>query len=230
MLRLLHGSWGYFTVCILAGLVFTGCELVIPQIIRISVDSLIGTEPIRVPAVQQIASLFGGVEHLRAALWIPAALMAGMGLLSALFRYLTNLYSAKAGETLVKTSRDLLYHHIQHLPWAWHMKNPTGDIIQRCTSDVERIKQFFQEQFVQVFRMLAMILLSLTCMALMNWRLAIVPGVMFPIIVTYSILFHNRIRDRFTACDESEGVLSTIAQENLTGVRRSEERRVGKEC
>ena len=219
LLRLLHGSWGYFTVCILAGLVFTGCELVIPQIIRISVDSLIGTEPIRVPAVQRIASLFGGVEHLRAALWIPAALMAGMGLLSALFRYLTNLYSAKAGETLVKTSRDLLYHHIQHLPWAWHMKNPTGDIIQRCTSDVERIKQFFQEQFVQVFRMLAMILLSLTCMALMNWRLAIVPGVMFPIIVTYSILFHNRIRDRFTACDESEGVLSTIAQENLTGVR-----------
>ena len=219
LLRLLHGSWGYFTVCILAGLVFTGCELVIPQIIRISVDSLIGTEPIRVPAVQRIASLFGGVEHLRAALWIPAALMAGLGLRSALFRYLTNLYSAQAGETLVKTSRDLLYHHIQHLPWAWHMKNPTGDIIQRCTSDVERIKQFFQEQFVAVFRMVVMIVLSLVCMAMMNWKLTMIPAVLFPIIILYSVLFHNRIRDRFTACDESEGVLSTIAQENLTGVR-----------
>ena len=161
----------------------------------------------------------GGVDYLRQNLWIPAAMMAGFGLLSALMRYCVNLYSAKAGETLVKTSRDLLYHHIQHLPWKWHMENPTGDIIQRCTSDVERIKTFFEEQFVSVFRMLAMIVFALVCMALMNWKLALVPAVLFPVIIIYSLLFHNSIRERFTACDESEGVLSTIAQENLTGVR-----------
>ena len=56
-------------------------------------------------------------------------------------------------------------------------------------------------------------------MALMNWKLALVPAVLFPVIIIYSLLFHNSIRERFTACDESEGVLSTIAQENLTGVR-----------
>lgn len=145
--------------------------------------------------------------------------MAGLGLLSAMMRYCVNIYSSKAGETLVKTSRDLLYHHIQHLPWKWHMQNPTGDIIQRCTSDVERIKTFFEEQFVSVFRAVAMIVFALVCMALMNWKLALVPAVMFPIIIVYSLLFHNSIRERYTACDESEGVLSTIAQENLTGVR-----------
>ena len=145
--------------------------------------------------------------------------MAGLGLLSAIMRYCVNIYSSKAGETLVKTSRDLLYHHIQHLPWKWHMQNPTGDIIQRCTSDVERIKTFFEEQFVSVFRAVAMIVFALVCMALMNWKLALVPAVMFPIIIVYSLLFHNSIRERYTACDESEGVLSTIAQENLTGVR-----------
>lgn len=219
LLRLLHGSWSYFLVCIVSGLVFTGCELLIPQIIRVSVDSFIGNAAVHVRAAERVVAALGGTEHIRGALWIPAAVLVGVGLLSAMFRFLTNLYSARAGETLVKTSRDLLYGHIQHLPWAWHSKNPTGDIIQRCTSDVERIKQFFQEQFVAVFRMIAMIVLSLTCMALMNWKLALVPGLMFPIIVGYSVLFHNRIRDRFTACDESEGVLSTIAQENLTGVR-----------
>lgn len=145
--------------------------------------------------------------------------MAGLGLLSAVMRYCVNIYSSKAGETLVKTSRDLLYHHIQHLPWKWHMQNPTGDIIQRCTSDVERIKTFFEEQFVSVFRAVAMIVFALVCMALMNWKLALVPAIMFPIIIVYSLLFHNSIRERYTACDESEGVLSTIAQENLTGVR-----------
>ena len=75
-----------------------------------------------------------------------------IGLLSALFRYLSTLFNGKAGETLVKTARDSLYHRIEQLPWRWHAENPTGDIIQRCTSDVERIKEFFQEQFVAVFR------------------------------------------------------------------------------
>ena len=219
LLRLLHGSGRYFTACILCGLVFTGCELVIPQIIRVSVDSFIGDQPIRVAAVAAVTRLLGGLEHIRQNMWIPAAVMAGFGLLSALFRYGTHVYSAIAGETLVKTSRDLLYHHIQHLPWKWHMANPTGDIIQRCTSDVERIKTFFQEQFVSVFRIIALIVLSLVCMVLMNWKLALVPMLMFPIIVIYSVGFHNSIRVHFTNCDEAEGVLSTIAQENLTGVR-----------
>jgi ABC-type multidrug transport system fused ATPase/permease subunit len=112
-----------------------------------------------------------------------------------------------------------LYSHIQRLPWKWHAENPTGDIIQRCTSDVERIKSFFQEQFVSVFRVGILILLSVLCMASMNFRLSLVVIVSVPVIVTYSVLFHNRIRDRFTACDENEGILSTIVQEHLTGVR-----------
>lgn len=218
--RLLRGSIRYFILCILAGLLFTGCELVVPQILRVTVDSLIGGKPLQLPAfIKGWIDAAGGVGYFRERLWLVAAIMAGFGLFSALFRYSTNLFSALAGETLVKTSRDLLFDHIQRLPWRWHMENPTGDIIQRCTSDVERIKSFFQEQFVAVFRLSVMVVLAILCMVLMNWKLSLVALIMFPIILTYSILFHNRIRDRFTICDESEGVLSTIAQENLTGVR-----------
>ena len=218
--RLLQRSRAYFAVCILCGVLFTCCELVIPQILRVSIDSVIGDRPPALPGwlLRPIERL-GGIAWLRAGMWRIALLMLLFGALSACFRYLMNLYSAKAGETLVETSHNLLYHHIQHLPWSWLSKNPTGDIIQRCTSDVERLKTFFQEQFISVFRIVVLILLSLTCMVLMNWKLSLIALILFPIIVSYSLLFHNRIRDRFTDCDESEGVLSTIAQENLTGVR-----------
>ena len=218
--RLLYGSRRYFLACIVCGLLFTACELVVPQLLRLTVDSVIGSEPPGLTGLWlRLLTAVGGVEALRAKTWLIAAVMLALGLLSAAFRYALNLYSALAGETLVKRSRDLLYHHIAHLPWSWHMKNPTGDIVQRCTSDVERIKTFFQEQFVAVFRIVILIVLSLWCMVRMNWKLSLVALIMFPIIVLYSVLFHNRIRDRFTDCDESEGVLSTIAQENLTGVR-----------
>lgn len=218
--RLLKGSKKYFLACIAAGLLFTCCDLLIPQIIRVTVDSVIGSEPLDVPKLVEgwIVSL-GGLELVRERIWICALLIVVLGLLSAGLRYALIRSNALAGETLVKTSRDVLYGHIQHLPWSWHMKNPTGDIIQRCTSDVERIKVFFQEQFVPVFRITLLIIMSLVLMIDMNFKLSLVAIIMFPIIILYSFLFHRRISERFTECDENEGVLSTIAQENLTGVR-----------
>ena len=61
--------------------------------------------------------------------------------------------------------------------------------------------------------------LALVCMLTMNAKLSLVALVMLPIVIAYSLHFYNRIRDEFTECDENEGILSTIAQENLTGVR-----------
>ncbi|MBR6207473.1 MAG: ABC transporter ATP-binding protein [Oscillospiraceae bacterium] len=213
---LLRGSLRYFIVCILAGVLLTVCEMLIPQVIRVTVDSVIGTAPADLPGwlTRRL-----DLAWLRGNMWAIAAFLAAVGALSAVFRYLSLLLNAKAGETLVKNARDRLFQHIQRLPWRWHAENPTGDIIQRCTSDVERIKSFFQEQFVAVFRIVVLIVLALGCMTAMNARLSVVAWVIAPIIVLYSVLFHNRIRDKFTACDENEGVLSTIAQENLTGVR-----------
>ena len=217
---LLRGSVRFFILCILAGVLLTACEMVIPQVIRVTVDSVIGDAPIDLPErVLGWIDRLGGQARLRQNAWALAAALVSAGVLAAVFRYVANIFNARAGETLVKTARDRLYHHIQRLPWQWHSENPTGDIIQRCTSDVERIKNFFQEQFVSVFQIVVRIVLALTLMTLMNARLSVVAWVIAPIIVLYSVLFHNKIRTRFTDCDENEGVLSTIAQENLTGVR-----------
>ena len=217
---LLKGSGRYFAACILLGVLLTLCEMIAPQVIRVTIDSVIDSEPMDLPAwaLRWVESL-GGAEYLRANMWVIALFLAVTGLCSAAFRYGANIYNAKAGETLVKTARDKLFHHIETLPWKWHAEHPTGDIIQRCTSDVERIKTFFQEQFVSVFQIVVRIVIALTVMTVMNAKLSIVAWVIAPIIVLYSVLFHNKIRTRFTECDEDEGVLSTIAQENLTGVR-----------
>ena len=217
---LLKDSGKYFILCILAGTLLTVFELVIPQIIRVTVDSVIGSAPVDLPpwAAGAVDAL-GGPAYLRAHMWVVALVMGAIGLLSAVFRYLSSLFNGQAGETLVKTARDSLYHRIQQLPWRWHAENPTGDIIQRCTSDVERVKNFFQEQFVIIFRLAVMIVLALIFMIRMNFPLSLVALIMLPIVVSYSVHYHNRVRRGFTDCDENEGVLSTIAQENLTGVR-----------
>lgn len=216
----LRGSKKFLIFSVAATFVVNLFEMITPQVIRFTVDNVIGSEqPDLQPFVLSLVEKVGDVEFLRTHLWAIGLLIAGLAVGSALFRYLYMLFNSKGTERFVRTMRNSLFSHIQRLPFSWHMKNQTGDIIQRCTSDVDMIKTFVSEQLTAVFRIVLMIILSLSFMFSMNRKLALVVFAFIPVIVGYSFFFHSRIRESFIKCDENEGVLSTIAQENLTGVR-----------
>lgn len=216
----LRGNLHYFIISIFSALAVTGLDMITPQLIRSTVDSVIGTEELELPsAVLRIVDKIGGVAYLRQNIWVIGIVIVVVAAFIAVFRYLFNMFNTMGAEALVRTMRNRLFSHIQRLPFSWHMKNQTGDIIQRCTSDVEMIKNFISEQLTSVFRIVILIALSVTFMFSMNWKLASAAVVFIPVVFCYSFYFHSHIRDRFTECDENEGVLSTIAQENLTGVR-----------
>lgn len=218
--QFLQGNLHYFIISIVASLFMTGLDMISPQLIRLTVDSIIGTEALDLPSFMMHAmEQLGGVSYLRHNLWIIGLIIVVVALFTALFRYWTTLYNAKGAQSLIRTMRNTLFSHIQKLPFSWHMKNQTGDIIQRCTSDVEMIRGFISDQLTRVFRIVILIVMSLTSMFLMNWKFAMVPLIFVPLILGYSIFFHTSVRENFMKSDESEGVLSTIAQENLTGVR-----------
>jgi ATP-binding cassette subfamily B protein len=99
------------------------------------------------------------------------------------------------------------------------MKNRTGDIIQRCTSDIDTTKNFLSEQLTSIFRISLLLILSITFMVSMHPALTLIALIPTPIIILYSFQFHKKVHDGFEACDENEGKLSAMAQENLTGVR-----------
>ena len=68
--------------------------------------------------------------------------LVAVALVKVAAQYGYEVSKTKAAETLVKTMRDGLFSHIERLPYAWHMQNRTGDIIQRCTSDIDTLKNF----------------------------------------------------------------------------------------
>ena len=216
----LEGSRGFFVISIIATLMVNVFEMISPQVIRSTVDSVIGDAPLDLPAwAVKLVEAVGGVEYLREHLWVIGIVIGLLALGGAVSRYIYMYFNSKGAERFVKTMRNRLFGHIQRLPFSWHMKNQTGDIIQRCTSDVDMIKNFVSEQLTSVFRIVLMIVLSLGFMFSMNVKLTLVAFVFIPIIVAYSWGFHAKIHERFMQCDENEGVLSTIAQENLTGIR-----------
>ncbi len=220
ILRYLRGNWGFFIAAIALAYMNTICNAVMPQIIRVTVDSVLDAKEAELPAV--VLRLLP-MEELRAdplrALWIAAAGVALAAAVRGVCIYGMRINLAKGSEGFVKKIRDDLYSHILRLSFDWHTAHATGDIIQRCTSDVEVIRTFVCNQLMEVLRTVFLIALYTGIMLAMNWRLALVPLAFIPITGLASGVFYGKISTRFKVADKAEGEMTTCAQENLTGVR-----------
>ena len=218
--QFLKGSKRYFFITVLAAGVTALADMLQPQIIRAAVDCALGGKEGDFPAfVMDAVNSIGGFRYLGQHLWIMAIAILAVAVVQVVSQYTFRVYNTKASETLVKSMRDQLFSHIQRLPFSWHMKNRTGDIIQRCTSDIETTKNFLSEQLTSVFRIAILLILSISFMVSMHASLTLIALIPMPLIIWYSMHFHKQIHDGFMECDENEGKLSAMAQENLTGVR-----------
>ena len=213
--RFLQGSLHLFVISILCSLCVSVLDLVNPRIIGYAVDTVIGNAA-DLPA---FLARIPGIRHVFSGIGAAALAVVVLALLAALFRFLAGTFNAKGAETLVRRMRELLFSHLLRLPLSWYAENQTGDIIQRCTSDVETIKNFVSEQLTQLFRTILLIVLALAFMSGISRGLTLIAFLFIPVIVLYSLFFHSRIGAAFQRADEEEGKLSSIVQENLTGVR-----------
>ncbi len=217
---LTRGSRGFFFLAFVSVIFAVITNYLTPQVIRITVDSVLDDKPFSLPGVllSWIESL-GGREALRQNLLICAAFALLFSLLSGLFNFLSRMGIAKGCEGVLVRLRDRLFGHIQKLPYQWHSSHQTGDIIQRCTSDVDVVRNFLIDQLLEMVRTVFLIITSLTIMFSMNVPLSLIALGFMPVVILYSALFFNKIGHRFQEADETEGELTAIAQENFTGVR-----------
>lgn len=216
----LKGSIGVFVLSMVFASAVSFLDMVLPRIISFTVDSVIADKAPDLPAFVVVRlEAAGGVELLRSRPVLIAAAVLAVALAGAIFRYLFRYFNEVAAERFVKKMRDSLYGKIQRLPYAWHGRNSTGDIIQRCTSDVETIKVFVSEQLTSLVRVIVLIALAVSFMAGINGTMTAAASLFIPIVIGYSLFFYAKIGNAFEKADTEEGRLSAIAQENLTGVR-----------
>ncbi len=218
--RFLKSSVGIFALALVFSMLNTALNAVTPQVIRVAVDSVIGKQAYSLP--QWLISAFS-LEAARSdparLLLASAGVILAVSVLSGICSYFSTMGVSKSSENFVKALRDELFGHIQRLPFAWHSQNQTGEIIQRCTSDVDVIRNFVSNQLLEVFRTVFLIVLSMGIMFSMNVKISLVALAFIPVVVIYSSVFYSKIAKRFRVADEAEGELSSTVQENLTGVR-----------
>ncbi|MEW6028563.1 MAG: ABC transporter ATP-binding protein [Chloroflexota bacterium] len=135
------------------------------------------------------------------------------------FSYISGRLAAYTAEGVTRRLRDYLFDHIQRLSFAYHGKTPTGDLVERVTSDVDALRRFFNEQAIGVGRIVLLFVINFAALLQLNVSLALVSIVVIPFILAVSVWFFKQTTKRYEEYQAQEAVLSTTLQENLTGVR-----------
>ncbi len=150
---------------------------------------------------------------------IVAAGFVVLALLEGTFTFLSGRLAAETAESIALQLRNYIYDHIQRLTFAYHDRTPTGDLIQRATSDVDAVRRFFAEQAIAIGRILLLFLVNWAVIFSLSSRLALLSVVVIPLIVLLSYIFFKRIYQAYEAYQEQEAVVSSTLQENLSGIR-----------
>ena len=159
-------------------------NFITPQVVRFTVDSIIGDEPVNFgPSLMSIIDALGGRAGIRENIWICALAVLILAVVTCICDFVGRITIAKSSEGIIKSLRNSLFEHIQKLPYSYHVKNQTGDLIQRSTSDVEVVRNFISTQLSEMFRTIVLIIISLILMFSMNFRLSLVVLIFVPVIL-----------------------------------------------
>ena len=208
-----------FCLIIITAVCYAVLALLASLVFSFIIDNIIQGLPIDNPFLQFLNHLLGGQEYIRDHLWIIALALIAIYAIHALLMYYRYDGQAVISEGMVKGIREDLYNHIQLMPFANQVRAKTGDLIQRCTSDVETVRRFFAGQCVEIIVIVASALSALLILYSINVSLAIVASISFPLIFVYSYVFFSKIQKQFLASDEMEAVMTSKIQEALSGVR-----------
>lgn len=208
-----------FILSIVASILYSVLALLASLVFSFIIDNLINGLPISNSFLLFFSNVLGGVEYLRNNLWLVAIALIVMYCINSLLMFYRYNSQAIISETLAKNIRDDLYDHIQKLPYSYHVSAKTGDLVQRCTSDVDTIRRFFSGQCIEIIVIMASSLSALIILFSINIKLALIASVSLPIIFIYSYVFFSKVRVQFALSDETEAIMTNKIQESLSGVR-----------
>ena len=220
MFKYMKGNIIKYIGAILAILIAVIASLMVPLVIRTTIDSIIGDVPLNQSnIVGRFFTEVGGKEAVFNKIWIPGLVIIGLTIIRGMFLYLRGKWSAEASESIARKLRNKLYGHLQELSYEYHVSAETGDLIQRCTADVDMIRRFLGNQLVEIGRSVGMVSFIALIMFGLYVPLALIALSIVPVIFLYSFFFFKKIQATFKIVDEADGAMSTTIQENLTGVR-----------
>ncbi len=211
LLRITAMAYCYRTRLLLAYVCFfvaIGFSLLIPWLFGESIDRLVSVGPDGIhpgnPGTLELALLAG--------------LLLGASVLRGFFDFARTYTTDSLSQLVSYDFRNLIYDKLQHVSFAYHDKEHTGNLMSKATADVEAIRRYVNMGLVRSLEVVVRTVAVTGILVWLNWELALISLVFVPFLVIRSTLVMGKLRRMWLHVQEVNGQLVTVLQENLVGI------------
>lgn len=190
----------------------------VPLFIKYIFDRVLTTAPSHIGLPNFLLTYFGKFSGLDAVLVVGIFLLTFQLIRSGIL-FANSYYRGRLSQSISYDIRNKLYDHIQDLSYEYHNNANTGDLLQRCTSDVETVQAFISSQLPQLINVFAQFLFGSIQLFLINPYIMLAASVLSPITLVVSIIYFRYITRKFKEIEETESQMTTNIQENINGIR-----------
>ena len=211
LIRITMMAWRYRARIILAYVSFfvaVGLSLLIPRILGEFIDKLVRSEGGRIIASDVTRSTLA---------WMALALLVA-SLMRGIFDFLRTYTTDSLSQKVAYDLRNALYDKLQHLSFAFHDKEHTGNLMSKATSDVEAVRRYVNLGLVRSLEVVVRAVAVTSILVFLDWKLALISLVFMPFVLVRSTMVMGRLRVMWMHVQEVMGQLVTILQENLVGI------------
>jgi len=218
--RLTEGQRWLFAGAALAMIIANLCLFVPPVLGKYAIDMVSQQDAAAMPPlVRAIFSDGDPDRELTELLWVAGSLSLLVTAMAGVFQFIRGRLTARASEAIAEQLRLDLYARLHAARASFFDSEKTGDLVQRCSSDVETVRAFLASNLVDISRSLLLLVCVIPVLFWIDTTLAWASLCLAPLLVLGSTLFFTRERTLFLKSDEAEGRMTACLQENLTGIR-----------
>ena len=152
-------------------------------------------------------------------IWILGILILISALLRGIFMFFMRQTIIVMSRIIEYDLKNEIFEHYQSLPLSFYRKNNTGDLMNRISEDVSKVRMYFGPAIMYGITLLTLFLMVIPFMFSINFKLTIYSLIPLPILSLSIYLVNNIIHKRSEKIQESLSNLSTFVQEAFSGIR-----------
>ena len=217
LLRITAMAFRYRRRMLLAYLSFfiaIGFSLAVPWLFGESIDRLIVIEGV----LEEGGRILPNPDLSDVQLLLLASLLLAASVMRGFFDFARTYTTDSLSQLVSYDFRNRLYNKLQHISFAYHDKEHTGNLMSKATADVEAIRRFVNMGLVRSLEVVVRTIAVTSILVWLNWELALISLVFVPFLVIRSTLVMGKLRRMWLHVQEVNGELVTVLQENLVGI------------
>ncbi len=170
-------------------------------------------------AIDDIASHLGEGSVPSSAILISVGIIMALGVIRGILSYGQTYLGESLSQYVSYEIRNSFYDHVQHQSFAFHDRYHTGNLMSRAITDVENIRMFINMGLVRgpYFAILFVVVGGILIYS--DWKLGLLSVSFMPVVAFYTSSVRLKMRALWLQVQEKMAELSTILQENFSGMR-----------